>query len=160
MRTSLPRLLAPLALCLSGGTAAAMGQPPSACTNLHEASIVDFVIVDRVDGRLVYPLRDPHARLRAAVGEGYDVYYVVFTNPRSESGNHDPGDYWLYQNAYGFGAGRCKTGASGEPDHFHAETITDVMMGQAYPGIVEDVEWFTLGPGRTVSYTVEWIAPQ
>jgi hypothetical protein len=130
------------------------GASPSSCENRADGKILSM----KVHGeKKTVDISSEHGSvIDANIKKGYSVEVTVLANSKDSSSGK--GSIWLTTTAYGYSSGMCidkvKISPSGQTTT-HV-SIKGLIMGQAAPGLQQNVKWGSWPDTEQISYNVRW----
>jgi len=130
------------------------GASPSSCENRADGRILSIKVGGEKKSVDISSKRS--SVIEADIKKGYSIELTVLANSKDSSPGK--GSIWLTTTAYGYSSGMCidnvKISPSGQTTT-HV-SIKGVVMGQAAPGLQQNVKWGSWPDTEEMSYTVRW----
>jgi hypothetical protein len=157
-----------VALSVAIVPAFAMGPPGSDCTNRYDGKVVSLIINNGTS--TIDLVRDNVTEFNASTSEGYNATVTIEFPAASSEDNSEPGQYWMWTDAYGIRYGDCQDGATAggkvvstfevrEDDLYPNSVLTPYYLdgGVQKVGIVTHWDG-NVDANQDAAYNVTWIA--
>jgi hypothetical protein len=130
------------------------GVSPSSCENRADGKILSMRV--RGDKKLVDISSKRSSLIDVSIEKGYSVELSVLANSKDSSSGK--ASIWLTTTAYGFSSGTCidKNNVSPSGQTVTKVSIKGLHMGQAAPGLVQNVKWGSWPDTEQIAYNVRW----
>ncbi|MEP6575658.1 MAG: hypothetical protein ABJB85_04445 [Nitrososphaerota archaeon] len=130
------------------------GASPSSCENRADGKILSMKV--RAERKSVDISSKHSSVIDVDIKKGYSVELTVLASSKDSSSGK--GSIWLTTTAYGYSSGMCidkvKISPSGQTTT-HV-SINGLLMGQAAPGLQQNVKWGSWPDTEQISYNVRW----